>query len=441
METNIFKNILKLSGSTTITQIMGVLILPMLSRLYSPEDFGTFALFISISNILLIIGTWQYHMAIVIPKDYEESISLFYLSILLLSIMSILFLIILMFFKGFIINLLELKNVSNLFFLIPIYIFISGVYYTLRVLNSKNNNFGNSAKSSIVNSGVTYLVQIVYGIVFINSLGLVYGSILGICVATIFLLIVSLKFIPKKSLSFTNMEKVIYKYKKFPTFNTLGGFIETLGNQLPVLLLSSFFGAIYTGFFSMSNKVITIPIRIIGGSISEVSFKHISDVVDENKRLSNYLEKSMAGVLQISIIPFLIILLFGRLLVNIFLGEQWAFAGLYAQILSPLGFFQLLSSPIGVFLQKKRNDLMLKMHIVHLLFSIIGLGSGYFLGSAIMSIINFSLLCSISSILYIYLNFRLAEASFKSMFYHFRTTFYLKKFISQIGKRDSDPFI
>ena len=156
MENNIFKNMLKLSGGTTITQIMGILVLPILSIIYSPEDFGVYALFFSISNILLLFGTWQYHMAIVLPKDYGESINLFFLSIILLFFMSGILLILLILSNRFMINIFKIDEVSWLFLLIPLHIFISGFYQILRSLNSRNNTFGNSAKSSVINSGFTY---------------------------------------------------------------------------------------------------------------------------------------------------------------------------------------------------------------------------------------------------------------------------------------------
>lgn len=441
MENDIFKNMLKISGSTTITQIMGILVLPILSRIYSPEDFGIYALFFSISNILLILSTWQYHMAIVLPKDYEESISLFFLSILLLSFMSIIFLILLILFNSFIINLFKLEDLSSLFLLIPLHIFISGVYQTLRYLNSRNNAFGNSAKSAVINSGFTYLLQIVFGIIFIGKVGLIYGSILGIFIATIFLSVVSIRFIHINSIDFPKIKKVLYKYKKFPTFTTLGTFLSGIGGQLPVLLLASLFGTIYSGFYSIANKAINIPSRIITSSISEVSYKHISDIVDDNKILSNYLEKSMAGILQISIIPFLIVFIFGKLLVAFFLGEQWSTAGLYIQILSPLVFLQLLSAPTGVLYQKNRNDIVFKLQTMYLILSVAGLGLGYILGSSIIAIISFSLFLSVQSALSIYINFKLANASFKNMFYNFRNTFYLKRFIKQIFKKDPESFI
>lgn len=441
METNIFKNMLKLSGGTTIAQIMGILVLPILSRIYSPADFGLYALFFSISNILLIVSTWQYEMAIVLPKKHDESVSLFFLSILLVFIMSLLFLLFLIFFNDFILNLLKLKNLSTLFFLIPFHIFISGFYQSLRYLNSRNNAFGNSAKSAVINSGTTYLLQILFGISLVNRSGLIVGSILGSFLGTIFLLGVSIKFISTKSINLTKIKKVLYKYKKFPIFTTPGSFIASLGAQLPVILLTSLFGPIFSGFYSIANKAISIPSRIVASSISEVSYKHISDIVHDEKLLSNYMEKSMAGLLQISIIPFLLVLLFGRLLASIFLGDQWSIAGMYIQILSPFVFLQLLGAPIGVFYQKNRNDLVFNLQIFYLILSVFGLGMGYIFGSVILAITFFSILLSIHSALSIYLNFRLANASFKNMFYHFRNTFYLKKIIKQIGKKDSESFI
>jgi len=315
------------------------------------------------------------------------------------------------------------------------------MYQTLRYLNSRNNAFGNSAKSAVINSGFTYLLQIVFGIIFISKVGLIYGSILGIFIATIFLSAVSIRFIHINSINFAKIKKVLYKYKKFPTFTTLGTFLSGIGGQLPVLLLASLFGTIYSGFYSIANKAINIPSRIITSSISEVSYKHISDIVDDNKILSNYLEKSMAGILQISIIPFLIVFIFGKSLATIFLGEQWSTAGVYIQILSPLVFLQILSAPTGVLYQKNRNDIVFKLQIMYLLFSVAGLGLGYILDSSIIAIISFSLFLSVQSALSIYINFKLANASFKNMFYNFRNTFYLKRFIKQIVKKDSERFI
>ncbi|HOC78370.1 MAG TPA: oligosaccharide flippase family protein [Methanofastidiosum sp.] len=430
MENDIFKNMLKISGSTTITQIMGILVLPILSRVYSPENFGVYALFFSISNILLIIATWQYDVAIVIPKKYEDSLSLFFLSILLLSFMSLGFFLIMIFFNTFILNLFRLNDLSRILFLIPVHIFISGFYQSLRYLNSRNNAFGNTAKSSIINSGITYFSQIILGILFLDGSGLVYGSIFGSLLATIFLLFVSVKFISIKSVNFTGIRKVMYGYKKFPTVTTLGNFLSGVGGQLPVLLLSSFFGTVYSGFYSIANKAINIPSRIIAGSISEVSYKHTSDIINDNKLLSTYFEKSTAAIFQISILPFLIIFLFGRILVTFFLGNDWAVAGLYIQILSPLIFLQFLNSPIGIFLQKNRNDILLGWQVMYLIFSAIGLISGYVYGGPTVSIINFSLLLSICYIISIYLNFRLVNASFKNMIFNIKKKFYLKKFLN-----------
>jgi len=371
----------------------------------------------------------QYHLAIVIPKDYEKSLSLFFLSILFLSFMSIIILILLFLVNKLAPTISNLVIFSNLglLFLLPIHIFISGLYLSLRYLNSRNNSFGNSAKSSVINSGITYFSQILLGTVFVNGIGLIYGSIFGSLIGTLFLLFVSIRFISIKSFSLTKVRKVMYEYKKFPLITTLGTLIGGVAQQLPVILLSTLFGTLYSGFYSIANKAISIPSRIVATSISEVSYKHTSSIIKDDKLLSNYIEKSTAAVFQLLIIPFLIILLFGKSLVIIFLGNQWEIAGVYIQILSPFVFFQILGSPIGIYLQKNRNDLLFKWETIYLICSIFGLGSGYFFGNPLISVLNFSLLGSMCYILSIYLNFRLANASFRKMLFNIKNTFYLKK--------------
>ena len=46
------RDVLLLSGGTGIAQVVALAMLPVLSRLYSPEDFGLLTLYISIVTVL-----------------------------------------------------------------------------------------------------------------------------------------------------------------------------------------------------------------------------------------------------------------------------------------------------------------------------------------------------------------------------------------------------
>lgn len=63
-------NVLRLVSGTGVAQIIGILSMPILSRLYTSESFGLVALFISLTSILGIIACMHYELAIVLPNNY-----------------------------------------------------------------------------------------------------------------------------------------------------------------------------------------------------------------------------------------------------------------------------------------------------------------------------------------------------------------------------------
>ena len=63
------RNSAKLLSSNAIAQIIGLLIYPILSRLYSPDDFGLVNLFLSIGGVITLFATAEYQYAIMLPKS------------------------------------------------------------------------------------------------------------------------------------------------------------------------------------------------------------------------------------------------------------------------------------------------------------------------------------------------------------------------------------
>ncbi|MDC1200166.1 oligosaccharide flippase family protein, partial [bacterium] len=83
------KNVLTLMTGTTISQAIPLAATPILTRIYTPEDFGVLALFSSITAILGLLATGKYEMAILLPKDDKDALNIVYLSVILSAIFSI----------------------------------------------------------------------------------------------------------------------------------------------------------------------------------------------------------------------------------------------------------------------------------------------------------------------------------------------------------------
>jgi len=87
------RNVLTLMTGTTIAQAIPIAISPIVTRIYTPEDFGIFALFIAIITIFGSIANGRYELAIMLPKKDEDAINIFALGFIIISVMSLFLLI------------------------------------------------------------------------------------------------------------------------------------------------------------------------------------------------------------------------------------------------------------------------------------------------------------------------------------------------------------
>src|SRR3990172_2772668 len=66
------RSVAVLAGGTTLAQVISILVSPALTRLYTPEDFGALAVYISILSMLLVVASWSYELAIALPEETES---------------------------------------------------------------------------------------------------------------------------------------------------------------------------------------------------------------------------------------------------------------------------------------------------------------------------------------------------------------------------------
>lgn len=131
------KNIVTLMTGTAIAQAIPIAISPILTRIYSPEDFGVFALFVAIISILGNIANAKYELAIMLPKKDEDAINIFALGFLITCIISIIMLIFVITFNHYFIDSLKNEEIGFWLYFVPIAIFFSGMYNVLNYFNNR----------------------------------------------------------------------------------------------------------------------------------------------------------------------------------------------------------------------------------------------------------------------------------------------------------------
>ena len=398
------RNILTLMTGTVISQIIGMLMSPILSRLYSPEEFGVFATYFSMVSILIVFSTLRYENTIMLPKSIKEGFNLSILAAITSSVFFVFLSIFIFLFRNDIASFLELKGKSNLIVLIhilPISILIYSFYQIITLWQNRLKLFKNIAKSRVLQSTIQASFNSLLSV--FGQLGLVLGSMLGMFSFFIRNIIRKGVFIKFKELyDFEEIKKVAWEYRNYPKFDVFSGLLGAISIQLPVLLFSFFFDSDKIGYYSMAQRVLCLPLTFVGASAGQVFFQKASEIKDDSMAIFLLYKKTVLNLLFLGIIPMFVIAVWGPYLFNFVFGDTWYTAGVYARWMVPWLFSMLLVSPVSSIINIKR---LVKYNMFYsaffVLFRFIGLYLGGDFGDDILSIKLFSLVSCIFNIGYI----------------------------------------
>lgn len=336
------KNVLTLMTGTSIAQAIPIAISPILTRLYTPQDFGVFALYMSIASMISVAATGRYEMAIMLPARNKDAVNILALSIIIAFVISFLSFLLVFIFNSEITYLLGNPKISIWLYFIPMSVFITGIYQSFNYWSNRQKQYKRLATSRILQSCVTGSTNLGLGVTF-NSAGLVIGGILGQLISTIYLVRkVFLK--DKKYLLFISRIKIFIlakKYIKFPTWNLFASVINMLRLNLIIIFLSKYFLSTTLGYYYFADKLLRSPSNILIAAFSDVYYQRLS-VIKSNDEIYTLSFKYLLRMLKILLIPYVILLVILKSLVPIVFGENWLSLYIYLYILSVPIFFNII---------------------------------------------------------------------------------------------------
>jgi len=338
---------MKLFSATLVGQVLGILLIPFISRLYSPADFGVFQLFFSIVSLIAIISCFSYHRAIMLPEKDEDAAHIVVLCLILIIITTIISTVFLAFFSGYIENTLNAPGLFNVLLLFPFAIICNSFAYVLEFWVSRKEDFGTIARGNIYSSISGKAVSIGSGIISPSPFGLILGTIVND--ATIMTVMAKKTFTDIhyfQSASYEKIKQLAYRYKKFPLYNAGANLASTAIIQVIPVMLALFFSPVVVGYYAIAYMVIVLPSKLIGNSISTVFFRKASVEKNLTGSVKNIVQTVNTRLISVGMFICLIIMILGPELFSFVLGAQWMTAGVYAQILAPWFFVLFISTPL-----------------------------------------------------------------------------------------------
>ncbi|MFP4556315.1 MAG: lipopolysaccharide biosynthesis protein [Bacteroidales bacterium] len=365
----LLKNFLTLFTGATLGQLIPFLAGPILARLYSPEDFGLYALLSSTAGLASIIATGSYEFAILTSDDDDEANSLSLLSSLLSLIFSIFSAIIII-----VVLLLVRPWSENVFgwiwLLAPVFIFLQGVVNSTNYRLNREKRYGVMARGRLARAFIMTGAQLLLGFMKLPW-GLYPGMVTGHLTAAgyQFSKVKSSFTEAFKAFSFKKIKSIARKYYRFPSFLLPAQLVNEFSVQVPVYLLKSFFTTTAVGLYALPQKFLNVPVMLIGNSLGQVFFQKAVEQKDDKDALSATTLSLFRFLFRIGVVPFSIMLVFGDILFAFGFGVEWQQSGIFAQMLSPWLLFVLAGSPISklfTVLDRQKQSLWLNIILLTL---------------------------------------------------------------------------
>lgn len=331
--------------------------MPILSRLYPPEEFGVFALYIATASLVAVVATARYELAVMLPKEDEDAASLVVLSLGIAAVLSLLSLLIVCFFNQQITGFLGSAAVGKWLYFIPLTVLFTGIFQALNYWSNRKKQFRRLAWTRMAQGTGTAGGQVALGVRPVPG-GLVVGAIVGQALAAaVFFRLVWKE--DKKIFLDVDASTVVRNakvYKKFPIYSTFGALLDNAALQIPIFMLNRFFSAHITGIFSLTFRALNLPMSLISAALSQVLFQRIVGIhLESPEKLRAYILKIFFGLLAL-MLPFIILMWFlGEPIFAMVFGESWRQAGQFAALLSIAVAVRFAVSPLSTVLAMDHN--------------------------------------------------------------------------------------
>ena len=344
------------SGSV-IAQLVSILLQPVTRRLFSPESFGVFTVYLSLVGIITVISSFRYDEAIVLPRSDKESINLVGLSVSInLIFNSTLFFIVLLLNKR-IISFLNLPGdfPVSILYIIPFGAFLFNLYQALNFWLIRKKKYYAVSVNRLIRRGSEGIGQLTLGILKSFN-GLIYSDVIGLTTSLTTVAYQSGRNgLNLRVVSFNKLKYVLKKYSEFPKYNLIPTFMSTCSYLLPPIFINKFFSPESAGYFDLSKLLLSIPLAFIASSLSSVILQRVAEKFNRKESFLTELKPVLVTVSMISVAEIVVILLLGEYIFKFIFGDQWTTSGTISRIMVwSFAFNFIIATFTSIFISMRR---------------------------------------------------------------------------------------
>lgn len=366
----VLSNVSILATGTAASQAVAIVVSIFTARIFTPEAFGEFALFSSISGIFMVIATLRYDVAIVLPDTDDEARQLARIATRANIVVSVFATILAFSLRSVVLRVWGSETLATWLPLVGLSIFCSAQVAIWQYWYNRQRQYLVIALNRFESGVGSSLGQLGFGLGGLRSfLGLIFGNFIGLLWALFNLGRQSGTVWHPVAPDTPSMRAMARKYRKMPLLNLPNALVDAVRtNGIQMLIGAAALGSL--GQFNLAWRVLQAPIALLNGAISQVFLERMARV--QPGQLTDLVRAVMKRAFLFGVGPFVLLWIVAPWLLPFVFGSQWVEAGLITRALVPWLAVNLITSPLsGVFVVTGRQAWIL-LHAV--VFTIVPLG-------------------------------------------------------------------
>lgn len=397
-QSHYMKSILKVVTGTSSAQLIAIVTIPFLARIYPAESFGLLGVFVALSNVSRVLFTLRYDFAIPNAKTGAEANSLFLLTVILSFVFTVLFYVIIYSFP-----IVYLNRFEGAEHLLPIMFFVTCLDGSLTFLVSRSGHYGLLSTSRVMRAISISGIQIAVGLSGEVDRGLLYGILLGEMVAVVYiLLIIKLTSINRFGVSLSRVLFVARKHRNNPIYLFPGHLLNIGSSQLPMIVIEKIYGPATAGLLYMAIKMVSLPGQLVGAGVFKVFTAEAAKLYNKIGECYELVVKTLLGAIVLYSVMFVAIDLIAYFYIGKLLGKEWEAALTTIFIYSVIEFVPAVFFTIsGIWTVTNNQKLNLKYQIGRSLFVMTGLVLGVMSGEYYGTLIIYGVFRSLSFLFFL----------------------------------------
>ena len=346
-KSDLVKPIMILTSGTLLAQSVSYLLSPVITRLYSPEEFGFFGIIMRIVAFVAVIGAARYEYAIPLPKKDKHAFQIYRITLRILV-----WTVFLSFLSGGIYWLVVNQTSSFLIYMVFTVLIIAFTVFNNigRHWAIRTKAFRKISIAALFTSIFTNGAKLITGLASFGVIGLVISTVLGLFFGGLVYLFEALGLFRNTSFKNSPLQRAVLarQYRDFPRINLPHTLIDAGRELMIAFFLTWYLSAEIFGSYDHSFRMLKIPLILIGASIGQVLYNKMSEKFAANEPLYELLKKSILTLIIIGIIPFTVIFIWGAPIFSFVFGEQWELAGEIAAAIAPWLMANFVASSISM---------------------------------------------------------------------------------------------